>query len=371
MYSSVKPVYKSSLSSAPNGCLFSLPAIFTTTKTSSYQDLSKPIKIHLSLSHSKPPFPFFSTNSSRTHSSTTVSASEDEELGVRLFVGNLEYGVDSEKLAQLFQQAGVVEVAEEGLMMWVILIMVNLDDLWGLGEVLRWITLIGETGESRGFGFINMSTVEEADKAIEMFHHFDLNGRLLIVHKATPRGSSLGQPGLTHKVFVANLPFDVDDERLEQLFSEHGKATKMQQQSNIDIGRFGTISFSASDGSALMKQILWTHSPHGLEGARDQADAVVKEKTGVAGFDGMLKEDASSINKILCEDAKVVISLAAFAANYGEFWLMAQLSTTNPLAKSVSLLKQLLNIRGHASSLKSRVDPINNLLHNGIDLESD
>ncbi|KAF7135964.1 hypothetical protein RHSIM_Rhsim08G0180200 [Rhododendron simsii] len=80
-----------------------------------------------------------------------------------------------------------------------------------------------EIGESRGFGFINMSTVEEADKAVEMFHHFDLNGRLLIVHKATPRGSSLGQSGLTHKVFVANLPFDVDDEHLEQLFSKRGK----------------------------------------------------------------------------------------------------------------------------------------------------
>ncbi|XP_058227468.1 28 kDa ribonucleoprotein, chloroplastic-like isoform X3 [Rhododendron vialii] len=163
MSCSVKPVYKSLLSSAPNGCLFSLPAIFTTTKTSFYQDLSKPIKIHLSLSHSKLPFPFFSTNSSRTHSSTTVSASEDKELGVRLYVGNLEYGVDSEKLAQLFQQAGVVEVAE------------------------------------------------------------DLNGRPLVVHKAIPRGSSLLQLGLIHRVFVANLPFDVDDERLEQLFSEHGK----------------------------------------------------------------------------------------------------------------------------------------------------
>ncbi|XP_058227466.1 28 kDa ribonucleoprotein, chloroplastic-like isoform X1 [Rhododendron vialii] len=197
MSCSVKPVYKSLLSSAPNGCLFSLPAIFTTTKTSFYQDLSKPIKIHLSLSHSKLPFPFFSTNSSRTHSSTTVSASEDKELGVRLYVGNLEYGVDSEKLAQLFQQAGVVEVAE--------------------------VKYYRETGESRGFGFINMSTAEEADMAIKMFHHFDLNGRPLVVHKAIPRGSSLLQLGLIHRVFVANLPFDVDDERLEQLFSEHGK----------------------------------------------------------------------------------------------------------------------------------------------------
>ncbi|KAI8543827.1 hypothetical protein RHMOL_Rhmol08G0249400 [Rhododendron molle] len=83
-----------------------------------------------------------------------------------------------------------------------------------------------ETGEPRGLGFIKMSTVEEADKAMEMFHCFDLNGRPLIVHKATPRGTSLRSLGC--KIFVANLPFDLDDERLEQLFSEHGEVVNAQ-----------------------------------------------------------------------------------------------------------------------------------------------
>ncbi|XP_058227469.1 28 kDa ribonucleoprotein, chloroplastic-like isoform X4 [Rhododendron vialii] len=228
MSCSVKPVYKSLLSSAPNGCLFSLPAIFTTTKTSFYQDLSKPIKIHLSLSHSKLPFPFFSTNSSRTHSSTTVSASEDKELGVRLYVGNLEYGVDSEKLAQLFQQAGVVEVAE--------------------------VMYYRETGEPRGFRFIKMSTVEEADKAMEMFHRFDLNGRSLIVRKATPRGTSLHPLG--HKIFVSNLPFDVDDERLEQLFSEHGKVVNARIVYDANTQHSRGIGFVAVSTEAEMNDAI-------------------------------------------------------------------------------------------------------------------
>ena len=40
-------------------------------------------------------------------------------------------------------------------------------------------------------------------------------------------------------------------------------------------------------------------------------------------------------------DAKVVIALAAFAANFGEFWLVAQLHATNRLAKSVAKLKHI------------------------------
>ena len=67
-------------------------------------------------------------------------------------------------------------------------------------------------------------------------------------------------------------------------------------------------------------------------------------------------------------EAKVVISLAAFAVNYGDFWLVAQLCNTNPLAKSVSLLKQLPDIIEHAVSLKSRFDAINTLIKVVLDV---
>lgn len=67
-------------------------------------------------------------------------------------------------------------------------------------------------------------------------------------------------------------------------------------------------------------------------------------------------------------EAKVVISLAAFTVNYGEFWLVAQLCPTNPLAKSVALLKQLPDIIEHSYSLKSRFDTINNLIKAILDV---
>ncbi|KAI8022286.1 Protein SIEVE ELEMENT OCCLUSION B [Camellia lanceoleosa] len=61
-------------------------------------------------------------------------------------------------------------------------------------------------------------------------------------------------------------------------------------------------------------------------------------------------------------DAKVVISPAPFVVNYGEFWLVTQLVTSNQLAKSVALLKQLPDIIEHGSTLKSRFDAIKNLI---------
>lgn len=141
----------------------------------------------------------------------------------KLFVGNLPYDVDSERLAGLFEQAGVVEIAE--------------------------VIYNRETDQSRGFGFVTMSTVEEAEKAVEMLHRYDVNGRFLTVNKAAPRGA---RPERTPRVFepsyrlyVGNLPWDVDDSRLEQVFSEHGKVVNARVVYDRETGRsrgFGFIT---------------------------------------------------------------------------------------------------------------------------------
>jgi hypothetical protein len=61
-------------------------------------------------------------------------------------------------------------------------------------------------------------------------------------------------------------------------------------------------------------------------------------------------------------DAKLVLTLAAFALHYGEFWLLAQIYTTNQLAKSMALLKQVPGLIERASSLKPRFDALNDLI---------
>ncbi|KAF8086220.1 hypothetical protein N665_0632s0039 [Sinapis alba] len=144
----------------------------------------------------------------------------------KLFVGNLAYDVDSQALAMLFEQAGTVEIAE--------------------------VIYNRETDQSRGFGFVTMSTVEEAETAVEKFNRYDLNGRLLTVNKAAPRGSRPErQPRVyepAFRVYVGNLPWDVDNGRLEQVFSEHGKVVEARVIFDRETGRsrgFGFVTMSS------------------------------------------------------------------------------------------------------------------------------
>ncbi|KFK29018.1 hypothetical protein AALP_AA7G078100 [Arabis alpina] len=143
----------------------------------------------------------------------------------KLFVGNLAYDVDSQALAMLFEQAGTVEIAE--------------------------VIYNRETDQSRGFGFVTMSTVEEAEKAVDKFNRYDLNGRALTVNKAAPRGSRPErQPRVyepAFRVYVGNLPWDVDNARLEQVFSEHGKVIEARVVYDRETGRsrgFGFVTMS-------------------------------------------------------------------------------------------------------------------------------
>lgn len=82
-------------------------------------------------------------------------------MATNLFIGNLPYSIDSDKLTQLFAQAGTVVSAKV------------ISDKY--------------SGRSRGFGFVEMASAEEAQKAIEMFHQKDVDGRQLVVNEARPR----------------------------------------------------------------------------------------------------------------------------------------------------------------------------------------
>lgn len=79
-------------------------------------------------------------------------------MASKLYIGNLSFRTSEEELKALFQQAGTVE-----------LVRIITDQL---------------SGRSRGFGFVEMSTKEEAAKAIEMFNGYLLKDRNLIVSEA-------------------------------------------------------------------------------------------------------------------------------------------------------------------------------------------
>jgi RNA recognition motif-containing protein len=82
-------------------------------------------------------------------------------MGKKLYVGNLSYQVDSSELEQLFGQHGQVVSAQ----------VINDRD----------------TGRSKGFGFVEMSSDEEAQAAIVALNGQDHGGRSLTVNEARPR----------------------------------------------------------------------------------------------------------------------------------------------------------------------------------------
>ena len=90
-------------------------------------------------------------------------------MGKKLFVGNLAYGVGSSDLEQLFSQHGTVESAE-----------VISDRM---------------TGRSKGFGFVEMSSDDEAKAAIEALNGHEQEGRALTVNEARPRENRGGGRG--------------------------------------------------------------------------------------------------------------------------------------------------------------------------------
>lgn len=74
----------------------------------------------------------------------------------------------------------------------------------------------------------------------------DLSGRLLTVNKAAPRGSQPERPR-AYRIYVGNLPWQVDDARLEQVFSEHGKVVGARVVCDQETGRsrgFGFVTMS-------------------------------------------------------------------------------------------------------------------------------
>uniref|UniRef100_A0A1J3CWH0 RNA-binding protein CP31B, chloroplastic n=1 Tax=Noccaea caerulescens TaxID=107243 RepID=A0A1J3CWH0_NOCCA len=246
------------MAESSSSTLFSLPSIFNISSSkprrSSFPLLTRPTNLPLSLKsrthHNLSPLVTFVSQTSDYAEEEGEDASvaieeaklwdgEEDTSGTeedgggfqeppeeaKLFVGNLPYDVDSKALAMLFEQAGTVEISE---------VIYNRD-----------------TDQSRGFGFVTMSTVEDAEKAVEKFNRYEVNGRLLTVNRAAPRGSRPEREPRVYesafRIYVGNLPWDVDNARLEQVFSEHGKVVEARVVYDRETGRsrgFGFVTMS-------------------------------------------------------------------------------------------------------------------------------
>jgi cold-inducible RNA-binding protein len=88
---------------------------------------------------------------------------------MKLYVGNLSFQTSSDDLQQLFSQVGTVDSVNV------------IEDR--------------ETGRSRGFAFVEMSSSEEGNAAIQQFNGHDVGGRTLTVNEAKPREDRGGGRG--------------------------------------------------------------------------------------------------------------------------------------------------------------------------------
>src|SRR5689334_20596763 len=104
----------------------------------------------------------------RLHSHSPHSG-EEYRMEAKLYVGNLPYSTVDADLQTLFSQAGNVKSA----------------------QVIR----DRASGRSKGFGFVEMSSSDEAQSAITMFHGKDYSGRPLTVNLARPREDRPGGGG--------------------------------------------------------------------------------------------------------------------------------------------------------------------------------
>ena len=82
-------------------------------------------------------------------------------MGAKLYVGNLSYQATEKEINDLFATAGTVASVK--------------------------IITDGQTGRPRGFGFVEMGSSEEAQKAIEMFNGHHLENREIVVNEARPQ----------------------------------------------------------------------------------------------------------------------------------------------------------------------------------------
>jgi RNA recognition motif-containing protein len=90
-------------------------------------------------------------------------------MGKKLYVGNMSYDVDSSQLEQMFAAHGTVESAQ--------------------------VIADRDTGRSKGFGFVEMSSDAEAQAAIAAMNGQDVGGRALTVNEAKPKASGGGGGG--------------------------------------------------------------------------------------------------------------------------------------------------------------------------------
>ncbi|XP_057486630.1 28 kDa ribonucleoprotein, chloroplastic-like [Actinidia eriantha] len=143
-------------------------------------------------------------------------------ISTKLYFGNLPYLCDSAQLAGIIQQYASPELVE--------------------------VLYDRDTGRSRGFAFVTMSTIEDCNAVIQNLDGHEYGGRTLRVNFSDkPRPKEPLYPETEYKLFVGNLSWSVTSESLAQAFQQHGNVVGARVLYDGETGRsrgYGFVSYS-------------------------------------------------------------------------------------------------------------------------------
>lgn len=153
-----------------------------------------------------------------------------------IYVKNLDLAVTQDEFMELFQQ---------------------------YGDVTSAVVQVDDEGNSKGFGFVNFASHEEAQKAVDGLHDTDLKGKKLFVARAQKKAEREQELRQSYEqvkmekmskyqgvnLYIKNLEDDIDDERLRAEFEPYGAITSakvMRDEKGTSKG-FGFVCFSSPD----------------------------------------------------------------------------------------------------------------------------
>ncbi|KAL8048302.1 hypothetical protein ABFX02_07G055200 [Erythranthe guttata] len=159
----------------------------------------------------------------------------------KLYFGNLPYLCDSAQLAGIVQEYASPELVE--------------------------VLYDRNTGKSRGFAFVTMSTIEECNTVIQNLDGREYGGRTLRVNFSDkPKPKEPLYPETEYKLFVGNLSWTVTSEMLTQAFQEYGYVAGARVLYDGETGKSRGYGFVCYDTEAEMETALKALDGVELEG---------------------------------------------------------------------------------------------------------
>ncbi|XP_004296531.1 PREDICTED: 28 kDa ribonucleoprotein, chloroplastic [Fragaria vesca subsp. vesca] len=174
--------------------------------------------------------------------SSEAAVSTDElPVNTKLYFGNLPYSVDSAQLAGIIQDYASPELIE--------------------------VLYHRDTGKSRGFAFVTMSSVEDCNAVIENLDGREYSGRTLRVNFSDkPRAKEPLYPETEYKLFVGNLSWSATSESLTKAFQEYGNVVGARVLYDGETGRSRGYGFVCFSTKAEMETALQSLDGVELEG---------------------------------------------------------------------------------------------------------